>query len=71
MVVIVLGEGGALEEGGVGGSSARGFNEAGGNDAGIVAAFEGVGFFAGAGVAVKVFLCSWLNSWLDMLLYDN
>jgi len=31
-------------------------DETGGDDTGVISSFEGVGFFAGAGVAVEVFL---------------
>mmetsp|Transcript_41785 Transcript_41785/g.75211 ORF Transcript_41785/g.75211 Transcript_41785/m.75211 type:complete len:469 (+) Transcript_41785:939-2345(+) len=44
------------KEGGIFFSPSGGVDEAGGDDSGIVAAFEGVGLFAGAGVAVEIFL---------------
>jgi hypothetical protein len=53
------------EEVGVFGPSSRLGDETGGDYAGIVAAFEGVGFFAGAGVAVKVFLCQVIKRGLE------
>lgn len=51
-----VGVGGGEEEGGVVAAAAGGFDEAGGDDARVVAAFEVVGFTAGFGVAVVVFL---------------
>lgn len=45
------------EEIGVFGPAAGFGDESRGDDSGVVAAFEGIGFFAGAGVAVEVFLC--------------
>ena len=45
-----------IEEIRVFGATAGFGDESGGDNAGVIAAFEGIGFLAGAGVAVEVFL---------------